>query len=169
MLSTFDCRLPTFHGRRLCEPAGVVIAVGMRRLRFTSGLSIGLIFGLAAGIMIGVLLGAPRGTDDPLAHAAPQVADLVRQLEAAHDAKERADRQLEVFAKLADDMTATFKRLEERFTALADAERRRDQANQVAAPTATPAPRTEATPPPAPETPTAAAAPPGAPPAGNPG
>jgi hypothetical protein len=126
----------------------------MRRLRFTSGLILGLLFGLAAGTVIGLLLPSAHNSD-PNSASATQLQALTRELEAARDAKERADRQLEVFAKLADQMTATFKTLEERFQAIEEQERLRDAQHDQAARHA-PAPP----PPPAPPAATPAAPPP---------
>jgi hypothetical protein len=126
----------------------------MRRLRFTSGLILGLLLGLAAGTLIGLLLPAARNTD-PNSAAVSQLQALTRELDVAREAKERAERQLEVFAKLADQMTATFKTLEERFKALEEQERLRDTARDQPA---RHAPAPPAPPPPPADTP---AAPPG--------
>jgi TolA-binding protein len=97
----------------------------MLRLRFSSGLLLGLVVGVLAGVVIGMLMLPARSIDAGAATNA-QVIELTRRLEAATDAKERADRQLEQFQKLADQMTATFKSLEQRFNALEEAQRLRE-------------------------------------------
>jgi TolA-binding protein len=117
----------------------------MLRLRFSSGLLLGLVAGVPVGVLIGVLMLPARGPE-PGAATSLQVIELTRKLELATEAKERADRQLEQFQKLADQMTATFKSLEQRFNALEESQRLRDAQRQAAgqpeakAPTLTPAP-----------------------------
>lgn len=103
----------------------------MLRLRFSSGLMLGLVAGVPLGALIGVLMLPARGTDAGAATSL-QVIELTHKLEAAKEDKERAERQLEQFQKLADQMTATFKSLEQRFNALEESERRRDAQRQPA-------------------------------------
>jgi len=88
----------------------------MLRFRFTSGVILGLVIGLPVGLLIGLQVLPPR--PDPAAVATLEVQDLRRKLEAATYAKDRAERQMEQFQKLADQMTTSFSRLEERFKAL---------------------------------------------------
>ena len=128
----------------------------MLRLRFSSGLILGLVVGVLAGVLIGMLM-LPARMDVGAATNA-QVIELTRRLEAATEAKERADRQLEQFQKLADQMTATFKSLEQRFNALEEAQRLREAQRPAAAPPEgkAPAPEPTAPAPPAPGPPTAA-------------
>jgi len=122
----------------------------MLRLRFTSGLILGLVVGGLAGTLIG-LLALPSRPADSSAPTSLQVQELQRRLEAAKEDKERVDRQLDQFTKLADQMTASFNSLAERFKALEEAQRLRDAhagaplapaaaAVVAAAPTATVAP-----------------------------
>ena len=103
----------------------------MLRLRFSSGLVLGLVVGVPLGVLIGVLMLPARGSD-PGTATSLQVIELTRKLEAAKEDKERADRQLEQFQKLADQMTATFKSLEQRFNAHQETERLRDAQRQPA-------------------------------------
>ena len=103
----------------------------MLRFRFTSGVILGLVIGLPVGLLIGLQVLPPR--PDPAALATLEVQDLRRKLEAATYAKDRAERQMEQFQKLADQMTTSFSRLEERFKILGE------QAPAVGVPTAPPA------------------------------
>jgi chromosome segregation ATPase len=48
-----------------------------------------------------------------------QLRQLTRELEREKEARARADRQLEQFAQFADQMTASFQKLEQRFEELA--------------------------------------------------
>lgn len=130
----------------------------MLRFRFSSGLILGLVLGVLAGVVIGVFMLPPRGTDSGTATNL-QVIELTRKLAGMQEAKERADRQLEQFQKLADQMTTTFKSLEQRFNALDEAQRLRDvqhpsspppAAKPLAQEAATPTPAASPT---APETP----------------
>src|SRR5574341_365546 len=109
----------------------------MRRLRFSSGLIIGLLIGVPAGTIIGLLV-LPTRPADQGAVTSLQVQELTRKLEAAQEAKFRADQQLEQFTKLAEQMTASFNSLEQRFKALEE-ENRRQQARGSAPPAAQPA------------------------------
>jgi len=102
----------------------------MLRFRFTSGVILGLVIGLPVGLLIGLLVLPPQ--PDPAALTSLEVQDLRRKLEAASYAKDRAERQLEQFQKLAEQMTASFSRLEERFKLLGE------QAQGAAEPTAAP-------------------------------
>jgi TolA-binding protein len=114
----------------------------MLRLRFLPGLILGLLVGLPVGIGIGILALAPHGTEQS-AGASSLVQDLTRKLEAAKEARDRADRQLEQFQKVADQMTASFNNLEMRFKLLEEEQRVRDaqsQASQAAIPARAPAP-----------------------------
>jgi TolA-binding protein len=103
----------------------------MLRLRFLPGLILGLVFGLPAGVIVGVLVLAPHGAEQS-AGASSMVQDLTRKLEAAKEARERADRQLEQFQKLADQMTASFNNLEMRFKLLEEELRVRQVQEQAA-------------------------------------
>src|SRR5574341_1598283 len=94
----------------------------MRRLRFSSGLIIGLLIGVPAGTIIGLLV-LPTRPADQGAVTSLQVQELTRKLEAAQEAKFRADQQLEQFTKLAEQMTASFNSLEQRFKALEEENR----------------------------------------------
>jgi len=69
-----------------------------------------------------------------------QIDELTRRLEAAQEERTRADRQLERFQQLAEQMTTTFAKLEARFKALEEAERVR----QASAPQDIPPPQGEA-------------------------
>jgi TolA-binding protein len=114
----------------------------MLRLRFLPGLILGLVIGLPVGIGVGVLALAPHGTEQS-AGTSSLVQDLTRKLEAAKEQRDRADRQLEQFQKLADQMTASFNNLEMRFRLLEEEQRVRDaqlQASQAAIPARAPAP-----------------------------
>ena len=90
----------------------------MLRTRFNAGLILGLVIGLPVGLLIGLQVLPQR--PDPAAVASQEVQDLRRKLETATYAKERAERQMEQFQKLAEQMTASFSRLEERFKMLGD-------------------------------------------------
>jgi TolA-binding protein len=103
----------------------------MLRLRFLPGLILGLMFGLPAGIVVGILVLAPHGTEQS-AGASSMVQDLSRKLEAAKEARDRADRQLEQFQKLADQMTASFNNLEMRFKLLEEEQHVREVQAQAA-------------------------------------
>jgi TolA-binding protein len=103
----------------------------MLRLRFLPGLILGLLFGLPAGIVVGILVLAPHGTEQS-AGTSSMVQDLTRKLEAAKEARDRADRQLEQFQKLADQMTASFNNLEMRFKLLEEELRVREAQTQAA-------------------------------------
>ena len=102
----------------------------MLRNRFSTGLILGLVIGLPVGLLIGLLV-LPPGPD-PAALTSLEVQDLRRKLETATYAKERAERQMDQFQKLAEQMTASFARLEERFKTLGD------QAEDAALPAPTP-------------------------------
>jgi TolA-binding protein len=97
----------------------------MLRLRFLPGLLLGLVIGLPAGILITLLLTPPQSGGQP-ATVSSQIQDLTRKLELANEAKERADRQLEQFQKLAEQMTTSFNSLEQRFKLLEEEQRARD-------------------------------------------
>jgi hypothetical protein len=116
----------------------------MLRFRFSSGLILGLVVGVPAGVLIGMLmLPAPRMDVGAATNA--RVIELTRRLETATEAKERADRQLEQFQKLADQMTATFKSLEQRFNALEEAQRLHETPRPPAGPPEAKAPAPEPT------------------------
>jgi len=122
----------------------------MLRLRFLPGLILGLLFGLPAGIVVGILVLAPHGTEQGVG-ASSTVQDLTRKLEAAKEARDRADRQLEQFQKLADQMTASFNSLEMRFKLLEEEQRVREvqaQAAEAAVRARAPTPAVTATAPP---------------------
>jgi hypothetical protein len=119
----------------------------MLRLRFLPGLILGLLVGLPVGIGVGVLALAPHGSEQNVG-ASSLVQDLTHKLETAKEERDRADRQLEQFQKLADQMTTSFSNLEMRFKLLEEEQRVRDvqaQAAQATIPARAPAP-----PPPAP-------------------
>jgi hypothetical protein len=123
------------------------------RLRFSSGLTLGLAAGIPVGALLAVLL-SPRSQDGGAMTL--RVQELTRQLDAAREARERADRQLDQFQKLADQMTVSFKSLEERFNALQAEESQRDAAAaNPAAVAATPPSHDGTTPAPAPALPEA--------------
>lgn len=135
----------------------------MRRLRFSSGLILGLVLGIPAGLLTGVLLVPPRTPDQTVATSL-QVQELTHRLEAAQEEKQRVDRQLEQFEKLADQMTASFRNLEQRFKALEEEQRIREaHGTRPAPPAPVPqapamqAPVAQAPPKPADATPTQAA------------
>jgi len=109
----------------LCQRASLRWQTRMLRLRFSSGLILGLVVGLIAGVLMGIFMLPTRGSD-PGAATSLQVIELTRKLEAAKDDKERTDRQLEEFQKLSEQMTATFKSLEQRFNALEESQRQHD-------------------------------------------
>ncbi len=98
----------------------------MWRTRFASGLGLGFLLGLIAGIVFVRSL-SPEAREDRVSDI--QVQELTRRLEAARVARERADQQLEQFAKLAEQMTRSFEALESRFKRL-DAELGRDKARE---------------------------------------
>ncbi len=116
----------------------------MLRLRFSSGLILGLVVGLLAGVLIGMFM-LPAHTMDAGAATNAQIIELTRKLEMTTEAKERTDRQLEQFQKLADQMTATFKSLEQRFTALEEAQRQGEPQRPPAGQPAARAPASELT------------------------
>ncbi len=95
-----------------------------------------MVLGLSAGTLIGLLAVPPRASDS-VATTPLQVQELTRKLETAKEDKERVDRQLEQFAKLADQMTASFSMLEQRFKALEEEQRLREAARDQAFPTPT--------------------------------
>ncbi|MFI5397233.1 MAG: hypothetical protein ACHQ9S_16970 [Candidatus Binatia bacterium] len=111
----------------------------MLRLRFLPGLILGVILGLPAGVVIALLILPSRGADVPVSLQS-QVPELTRRLEAANEARERADHQFEQFQKLAEQMTSTFNSLEMRFKLLEEEQHVRDAqgvpaaARQAAAP-----------------------------------
>ena len=95
----------------------------MLRLRFSSGLILGLVLGVPAGVLVALLV-LPSPAADHGGATALQVQELTRKLEAAKEDRERVDRQLEQFQKLAEQMTASFNSLEQRFKALQDEQQR---------------------------------------------
>jgi Tfp pilus assembly protein PilN len=103
----------------------------MRRMRFSSGLLIGLLLGVAAGVLIGLRF-TPAGPPAPSPATLLQVEELTRRLEAAQEERARADKQLERFQQLSEQMTKTFNTLEARFKALEEAERSRQPADEQA-------------------------------------
>jgi hypothetical protein len=112
----------------------------MLRLRFLPGLILGLLVGLPVGIGVGVLALAPHGSEQNVG-ASSLVQDLTHKLEAAKEERDRADRQLDQFQKLADQMTASFNNLEIRFKLLEEEQRVRDaQAAQAVVSARAPAP-----------------------------
>ncbi|MFI4981597.1 MAG: hypothetical protein ACHQIO_14720 [Nevskiales bacterium] len=128
----------------------------MLRLRFLPGLIVGFLIGIAAGTVIGFMVLPPQAAEQHSTSA--QVQDLSRRLEAAQADRERADRQLEQFQKLADQMTASFNSLETRFKLLEEEQRVQAAAPPAAAPTrASQAAAPQAVAPPTPTAPAAAA------------
>lgn len=87
----------------------------MLRWRFGSGVVLGLVLGIPLGAILVSLLAPPP---DQNARLDFEVRELTRKLEAANEARVRADRQLEEFQKLADQMTRSFENLERRFREL---------------------------------------------------
>jgi len=120
-------------------------SIRMLRLRFSSGVILGLVLGIMAGGVIAVLLTpAPPPTDQGA--MALQVQELTRKLEAARDDRQRVDKQLEQFQKLAEQMTASFNNLDQRFKALQEEQRLQETAaKQAAVPTVPQAPSPAAT------------------------
>lgn len=119
----------------------------MLRRRFSSGVILGLLLGIPGGVLLGLLV-LPTHLDQETATTL-QVQDLTRRLEAAQEDKRRVDRQLEQFQHLAEQMTASFNSLEQRFKALEEEARLRSTrvgtsavAPAPAAPTATAIPAT---------------------------
>ncbi len=123
----------------------------MLRFRFGSGLILGLVLGIPAGAVIALLLApAPSATDRGAAATTLQVQELTRKLEAARDDRQRADTQLEQFQKLAEQMTASFNNLEQRFKALQEEQRLQEaQAQHPAPPPPVVKPQVVEAPPPA--------------------
>ena len=112
----------------------------MLRLRFTSGLALGLAVGVPLGALITLLL-TPSPRDDSTTATSLQVLELTRKLDLANEARERMERQLEQFTGIANQMTASFNTLEARFKALEDTQRAGDgHAPPTAAPPLAPAP-----------------------------
>lgn len=104
----------------------------MLRLRFGSGVILGLVLGILAGAVIAFLLSPAPPVTEPGATAL-QVQELTRKLEAAKDDRERRDKQLEQFQKLAEQMTASFNNLDQRFKALQEELRLQEAAGKQAA------------------------------------
>jgi small-conductance mechanosensitive channel len=89
----------------------------------------GVLLGFVLGVLSGVLLAGGRGSGsgnqaDPA--ALRQIEELTKRLQIAQEERDQADRQLERFQRLAEQMTSTFKNLEARFAALEAAERARE-------------------------------------------
>jgi TolA-binding protein len=137
----------------------------MLRLRFASGLTLGLALGVPSGALIALLILPGRAADENAAPSA-QVQELTHKLEAATEERQRAEHQLEQFQKLAEQMTTSFNNLEARFKALEQEQRLREARLGEARPSP-PTPGSAAPPalpPPAPQPPPAA---PGEPAAGG--
>ena len=112
----------------------------MLRLRFIPGLSLGLALGVPAGALIALLV-FPQRPAEQNATTSLQAQELSHRLDLANEDKQRMNRQLEQFGKLADQMTASFNSLEQRFKALEEEQRVRDvRAAQPAPPPAPPQP-----------------------------
>jgi hypothetical protein len=111
-------------------------SIPMLRLRFGSGVILGLVLGIPAGAVIALLLlPGSSPTDHAATATALQVQELTRKLETAKDDRQRVDTQLEQFQKLAEQMTASFNNLEQRFKALQEDQRLQEaQAKRVPAP-----------------------------------
>jgi uncharacterized membrane-anchored protein YhcB (DUF1043 family) len=84
----------------------------MLRWRFSSGLILGLVLGIPTGALLASAL-LPRPPADTRLQF--EVRELTRRLEMANEARARAEKQMEDFAKLADQMTKSFENLERRF------------------------------------------------------
>ena len=104
----------------------------MLRLRFAPGLILGLLLGLPSGVLIAILALPPTSAEHGNA-AAIQIEELNRKLETAREDRQRVDRQLEQFQKLAEQMTTTFNNLETRFKLLEEEQRIRE-AREIPAP-----------------------------------
>lgn len=87
----------------------------MLRWRFSSGLILGLVVGLPLGAILASVFLPPAPPDTRLQF---ELRELTRRLEAANEARARAEKQLEEFSKLADQMTRSFENLERRFREL---------------------------------------------------
>lgn len=87
----------------------------MLRWRFSTGLVLGLLLGLPLGALLVSVLAPPPEADPRLQF---EIRELTRKLEAANEARARADKQLEEFQKLADQMTRSFETLQRRFQEL---------------------------------------------------
>jgi TolA-binding protein len=111
-------------------------SIPMLRLRFGSGAILGLVLGIPAGAVIALLLlPGSSPTDQAATATALQVQELTRKLETAKDDRQRVDKQLEQFQKLAEQMTTSFNNLEQRFKALQEDQRLQEaQARRVPAP-----------------------------------
>jgi TolA-binding protein len=103
----------------------------MLRMRFTSGLTLGLMLGVPAGALIALLL-VPSPPAERDAATSLQVQELTRRLEAAKEDRQRMERQLEQFQALAERMTASFNSLEVRFKALEEEQRIREVRSEQA-------------------------------------
>jgi hypothetical protein len=134
----------------------------MLRLRFTSGLILGLLLGVPAGTLTGLLLFPTHPTDQNVSTSV-QIEELTRKLEFAKEQKEHVDRQLEQFTKLADQMTASFTTLEQRFKALEAAESLHAEPHEAPPATRVPAPGASAPAPAGDREPADTEPPPGAP------
>ncbi len=154
----------------ICQPIGAGVAAALQRdgvydtsmlmlrLRFGSGVILGLVLGLPVGAVLAILLApAPASTDHAATATTLQVQELTRKLEAAKEDRLRADKQLEQFQKLAEQMTASFNNLEQRFKALQEEQHLQEARN--AAPTSAPAAPPAAAPAPQAPAPAAPAAP----------
>ncbi|GIW43607.1 MAG: hypothetical protein KatS3mg077_0889 [Candidatus Binatia bacterium] len=87
----------------------------MLRWRFSSGLILGLILGIPTGALLASALLPNPPADTRLQF---EVRELTRRLEMANEARARAEKQMEEFSKLADQMTKSFENLERRFQEL---------------------------------------------------
>lgn len=115
----------------------------MLRLRFTSGVILGLVLGIPVGAVIALLL-VPSSPPDHNGATSLQVQELTRKLEVAKDDRERVDKQLEQFQKLAEQMTTSFNNLEQRFKALQEEQRLQEAHAHQAPPSAPAAPPAQA-------------------------
>jgi hypothetical protein len=88
----------------------------MLRLRFSSGLLLGLMVGVLAGASLVLLWKRPPGPEQET--LALEVQDLNRRLEDTRGERDRLLRQVEQFEKLASEMTASLASLEQRVTTL---------------------------------------------------
>ncbi len=82
---------------------------------FTKGLVVGLGLGIIVGAVAALVLSGP-----PAANISPaRIEELNRKIAAAEESRARADKQLEDFQKIAEQMAQSFQTLEKRFNDLA--------------------------------------------------
>jgi hypothetical protein len=84
---------------------------------FNKGVAIGIFLGIVLGVVLGLMLSGKPSDISPA-----RIDELNRKIAAAEDARARADKQLEDFQKVAEQMALSFQTLERRFNALAQAQ-----------------------------------------------